>query len=110
LNFLLQNTEESFVAINREFNIISYNNKFVASCKLYFEKEVEKGDSFLNYVLENKEEESRNILKKVFQGERLEIESAVDLGMHKKYIINIFKPAYNENKEIVAATISIIDI
>ncbi len=111
LNLLMINTEENFVLIDRDLNIVNFNHQFRKQYQILFHKDVIKGESILNYAQKDRIEIVKNIYNRVFSGERVESEIQAPLQDKKVVIIhNLFKPAFDENGIIIGAFVSSKDI
>lgn len=111
LAILTINTEEPFILVGPDLNIVTYNTKFEKLYATHFGKQIVKGISILEYAQKEKVENLRTLYENVFRGgvfhSELEVNSP-DAGSH---VLNIkYKPAYDENGSIVGAFVSAIDV
>jgi PAS domain S-box-containing protein len=67
IQLLLNNTEESFVLIDKDLKIVSFNDHFKILYKLLFKKNTQKGDSILDYAQENRRDAVQAIYLKVLE-------------------------------------------
>ncbi|MEX0843728.1 MAG: PAS domain-containing protein, partial [Balneolaceae bacterium] len=107
---MLNNTEDSFILINRQLIIQNFNNLFAENYKEIFGLEVNKGDSILEYTQPERREKAKDIYKQVFKGKTIENEiSAKSEDGHSRFFNIKFKPAKDENGEIIGSFISLIE-
>lgn len=108
---LLDNTEESFVLVDKDLKIISFNKQFQQSYKRALLIDVIAGNSILDYTLPGRTDTLKAIYKKVFSGEKVcsEIEITV-LNGNVLTIENHFKPITDDKGNIIAAFVSSLDI
>ncbi|MEX2641332.1 MAG: CheR family methyltransferase, partial [Balneolales bacterium] len=66
---LLNNTLQSFVLIDRQYKIITFNETARNSYKKMLGKEMKSGKSFIDFITAGNTETFRNDLDKVFEGE-----------------------------------------
>lgn len=111
-NLLINNTEESFVLVNRDLEIVSFNDQFEKLYKTHFNKVVEKGQSILIYTQPERRSIVSGIYSRVFRGETetSEINVADPLSNEKKIFSIKFKPAKNSQDEIIGAFVTAADI
>ncbi len=111
VTLLIDNTEESFILLNKDLNIVSFNKQFLHLYKNYFGIDVKKGDSILNYALPERRTMVNEIYQRVLNGEQEESELTVTLPNDIQKIFNIvYKPALNDLNEIVGVFVSAKDI
>jgi PAS domain S-box-containing protein len=77
LQALLENTEISFVLINPDLTIRSFNSKAIDYSKKVFGTSIEIGESILDFTLAETKDGFKNNLKKCLQGETTKL----DLGL-----------------------------
>lgn len=108
---LINNTEESFILLNSNLQIVSFNNQFGNLYKKYFGVEVRKGDSILDYVQPERKEIASSIYKKVLAGHVEESEIIVPgLNHTSTYFSLKYSPAKDESGTIFGAFVTAIDI
>lgn len=111
MKLLLDNTEESFVLLDKELNIVSFNNLFHQTYKNNFGIEVNKGDHILKYAQADRINFLKDLYNKVLKGEKFENEFSFT-NIHKQHFIYnlIYKPALNKDGEIIGVFVSAFDI
>ncbi|MDB5202589.1 MAG: hypothetical protein JWQ27_1998 [Ferruginibacter sp.] len=110
LELLMVNTEESFVLIDTDFRIVTFNEQFSQEYEQAFKREMKRGDSILKYAFSDPEE-LRQTYQKVFAGEIIEAEMKVSFSPGiDTFIIVRYKPAYDEARHIIGAFVSKRDI
>jgi PAS domain S-box-containing protein len=111
LSLLMINTEESFVLVDLELRIAAFNEKFKNLYLRFYNKEVIKGDSILDYASPERLELVKTIYQKVFSGETEESEISVNFPNEPPQTFLLkYKPAYDEKAKIIGAFVSSIDI
>ncbi|WP_411274833.1 PAS domain S-box protein [Daejeonella sp.] len=111
-NLLISNTEESFVLLNMDLEIVTFNDQFFKLYKNFFSKVVEKGKSILTYAQPERRPIVAGIYKRVLLGETENSEmDVVDPSTIEKRTFSInFKPAKNSSGEIIGAFVTAADI
>ncbi len=111
-NLLISNTEESFVLLNKDLQIVSFNDQFKQLYQIYFDKIVEKGESILDYAQPERRSIVADIYERVFRGESHVSELAMTNPLSgEKTVFSIkYKPAKNSEDEVIGAFVTAIDI
>ncbi|MDB5276677.1 MAG: domain S-box [Ferruginibacter sp.] len=107
---LLNNTEESFVIVDRNLNIINFNKKFQTYCNHFLSKNPAKGDSILSYSAAEDIAGLKNIYEAVFKGEKKSTESDNDFNGVATSLHYQFKPLTDEHGNIFAAFVTSVDV
>ena len=111
IDLLMNNTEESFMLVDRELNIISFNKKFEKEYKNISLKHLQSGTSILQHLKKDAIKNAEAIYAKVFNGENTIVELAVtNLAGDQLIIENQFKPIADKRGKVVAAFSTHIDI
>lgn len=111
LQLLMNNTEESFMMVGKDLQILSYNAAANKKISELYKISLKKGLSILALSPSDHHDLLRNLYKEVFEGKDHETEVRFPNGNGGSFIyLNHFKPAYTDNKEIVAAVITSRDI
>jgi PAS domain S-box-containing protein len=111
LSLLLNNTEESFIILNSRLRILTYNRAAQEHSPYFFNHELQSGLSLLDLI--NKEEISEyiNLFEQVFLGNELEKETrSVDVNDQLHIYHHIFRPLFDEKKDIFGVFITSTDI
>ena len=109
--FLINNVEESFLFVDNNLKIASFNDRFSALYKTYFNTNVVAGDWIFDKVRPEQIPAFREIFQSVFTGEIIETES--DLIVADNSIITLslhFKPVRGHSNNVIGAIITIVDI
>lgn len=111
MKMLINNTEESFVLTDKKLNILSFNAQFDKLFRNYFGQQVNVGENIVTYAQPERVETVREIYKKVLNGESVhsEIQVVSPEGNHIDVSLN-YKPALNEQNEIIGAFVTCVDI
>lgn len=110
-DILIKSTEESFALLNKDLEIVTFNNQFAERYRMYFNKEVQKGDSILDYAQPGRREIVREIYNKVLGGEVADSEITIPTqnGLVYTYF-NRYKPAYDNDGNLYGVFVSSVDI
>lgn len=111
MKMLINNTEESFVLTDKKLNILSFNAQFDKLYRNYFGQKVKVGENIVTYAQPERVEIVRELYKKVLNGESIhsEIQVVSQEGNHIDFSLN-YKPALNEQNEIIGAFVTCVDI
>ncbi|MDR9418920.1 PAS domain S-box protein [Gracilimonas sp.] len=108
---MLNNSEDSFILIDKILKILNFNDQFAENYFDIFDKKIKKGDSILDYAQPERRETVKGIYDRVFNGETISNElplPTVD-GETRHFTIK-YKPATNDHDEIIGSFISLIEI
>jgi PAS domain S-box-containing protein len=111
MSLLLNNTDESFVLVDTSFRIIIFNKQFQVLYKKYFDINAKQGDSILDYAQSHRRNIAKQIYEAVFTGEQVQSEIELPLPDDTvNYYSLRYKPAYDENGNLIGAFVTISDI
>jgi PAS domain S-box-containing protein len=111
ITLLLNNTVDSFVLLDKNLKIISFNNQFKKIYKLLSKKVIHKGDSILDYVQYNRRDSVKAIYLKVLEGETIEDEiHFTDSETGITYFLIRYKPTIDQDGNIIGAFVTSRDI
>lgn len=111
LSLLTINSEESFVLVDTNYNIVAFNRQFKNQYIKYFGTAFNRGDSIFNLVHKSRVEQVKKIYERVFAGKTEYSEIIIPLPDKTELIIsNKFKPAFNEDGSIVGAFVTSLDV
>lgn len=107
LNSLINNTEDSIVAVGKDFKILVFNEEFKRRRQ---GAPVKEGDDFLSFIPNERREEWRLWLERAFRGERFQ--KIIKRETEKRVIYReySFNPILNEEGEVIGASIFSKDI
>lgn len=110
-NLMLNSTDEAFILVDKELNIVSFNRQFHELYRELNGYDVVKGTSILNYTQPGRKEAVYEIYKKVLTGvsEVSELVFPVSNEVSRTYSIR-FHPAKDEQDEIIGVFVTAIDI
>jgi PAS domain S-box-containing protein len=109
-NLMLNNTEDSFIRIDRDLIIQNFNDLFAQNYLQIFGISTKIGDSILEYAQPERREIVKDIYNRVFKGETIEKNFPVESAEGDTRYFNIkYKPARDENDEIIGSFISLIE-
>lgn len=111
LQLLMNNTEESFMMVGKELQVLSYNAAANKKVNHYYNISLKKGISILALDDQQRHGFMRQLYQDVFEGKEHETEVRFPNANGISVIFsNHYKPAYSDNKEIVAAVVTSRDI
>jgi PAS domain S-box-containing protein len=105
---LINNTEESFILLNKNLEIVSYNKQSQILFNKYLQFDLIRGRSILDYAKVDRRNRLTEIYKRVLTGdmEESELEFSLPDGSTDVFLI-IYKPARNEKSEIIGVFVTI---
>ncbi|WP_142452754.1 PAS domain S-box protein [Gracilimonas mengyeensis] len=107
-NLMLNSAEDSFVLINRDLNILNFNEAYAEKCQDIFDKRPRKSTSIIEFALPDRVEKVHDILDQVFDGEVIKADlSMTNTNGQNRYFYTTYRPAFNENGNIYGALVSI---
>lgn len=111
MELLIYNTKESYVLLDKELRILSFNFQFARLYAKYFSKEVMKGDYILDYAQPERKEVLAQLYKRVLSGIAEEAELTIPSpGEGLRSIAMRYQPAVNESGGIIGVFVTGIDI
>lgn len=111
-NLLINNTEEYFVLLNTDLEIISFNNQFSILYDYYFNKVIEKGQSILDFA----KPERRTIVSEIYDRVLLGATETSEIFVNDPFtqeerVLSVkYKPAKNSHDKIIGVFVTAIDI
>lgn len=108
---LMYNTEESFLLVDKNLRIVSFNSQFSKLYQQLLGRTVQRGADILDYAQPERREIARSIYERVMKGEEESSTIVVPLpdGLRKIFSLK-YKPAFNEEQETIGAFITARDI
>jgi len=106
LDLLLDNTDESFIMLDKDWKVILFNKMAFLSVEVYFNIELHLGFPFLELIQPHRRQLITGILQSAFKGQPQEIEMPLNFKGNPVFIANKYKPVFNENREVVAVIIT----
>ncbi len=108
---LINNTEEAFILVDRNLEIVSFNNQFKNLYNTYFGKNIEKGVCILEYAQPEQKEIVASIYKKVLDGHVEESEIMIPgLDDTITYFSMKYSPAKDDSGTVFGAFVTATDI
>ncbi|MEX0778701.1 MAG: CheR family methyltransferase [Balneolales bacterium] len=108
---LLNNTLQSFVLIDRQYKIITYNKKARESYQELIGKELKEDKSFIDFITAKNTEPFRNDLDKVFNGETVGgIQTVQDITGKFNWLRYHYSPVINKKGVVEGVSCSTLDI
>jgi len=111
LNAILNNTRQSFVLLDTNYNIIAFNKSFEKDVKQFFGYELDEGNKFYEICPAHLKDLLFEKLIKAFSGEssQVELEIPATDGHFEKFIFFI-DPLKQEDKKIESVVVSSINL
>lgn len=107
---MLSNTVESFVLLDKDLRIVSFNAQCEKFYREHFKQNLKKGACLLEYIIPERREISAQIYNRVLQGETEVLEYSVTLPDRAvKHFLVRYHPAKNDFGEIIGVFITSID-
>ncbi|MGM0579416.1 MAG: PAS domain S-box protein [Bacteroidota bacterium] len=100
LELLISNTDEAFMYIDQELNVVSYNHQMKTHYDLLFHKVLKKGLNLKNLVRDDQKEELNEILKQVWNKKQAKSILKISLDGEKRYYELKFKPILSEDNKV----------
>lgn len=107
---LINNTEESFILLNNQLEIVSFNNQFKKLYEKYFGIVIRKRDHILEYVQPERKEKAKEIYKSVLDGNVVESEIAIPFNGTIHSFSLKYSPAKDEFGNIFGAFVTALDM
>lgn len=107
LNSLINNTEDSIVAIDRSFRILVFNEEFKRRRK---DIDLHEGDDYLRLLPEDRRDEWRLWLERALRGERFQKIIKREADRRAIYREYSFNPIFNQEGEVIGVSIFSKDI
>jgi PAS domain S-box-containing protein len=109
--FLINNTSESYILLDKQLNIVSFNRQFQESYKKYFKQDIVKGKWIVDYAQPERKEAVKAIYKRVLQGTNEEYELIIPVqdGPEKIYSLR-YHAAKDEKDVIIGVFVTATDI
>ncbi|MEC4048375.1 PAS domain S-box protein [Flavobacterium sp. SUN046] len=110
-NFMLvNNTEELFIMLDKDFKILSFNKQFQDIYLYYYGIELKTGVSIVGYISPERKRNQIQTYKNVLKGLNQENEVFLKKDDHFQYFLIKYKPIKNLNNIIDGISITAIDI
>ncbi len=107
LNWLINNTEESFILLDTSLRIITYNQRFSTLYKQYFGIEVERGRHILDYAQQSRKKQLNQLYAQVLKGNSQRSEVVIDHPREGRlYFSLLYHPARDENRELIGVFVT----
>ncbi len=111
LRAIMESTEESIYALDKQFRYLAFNDNHKQIMKLLYNVDIELGGDFRKYVKGSVDEVwYPNEIKKALNGERFVNEYKVDYKKYKRKVIRVtFNPIKGKKSEILGAAMFVVD-
>ncbi|TAH20532.1 MAG: PAS domain S-box protein [Cytophagales bacterium] len=111
LNAVLNSTSDTYVLIDKNYKILSFNIKAHEEYKNFAKKELKEGVSFLAYLVEGTEEGFKKNFQKALEGTNVGLEMHVAFPNEPKQWRNFrYFPVYDNAHQIFAVSFNAVDI
>ncbi len=108
---LLDNTEEAFVLLNKNLELVTHNSQFSRLYQKYFNRQLQKGSSIFDYAIPDRIPELKKIYASVLGGNR-EITQLIlsDPDGNARHFTLQYSPAKDEQKkDIIGVFVTVSD-
>lgn len=110
ISLMLNSTEESFVLLNKQLNIVSFNKQFQFFYQDIFAREIAKGSSILDYALDGQRERLQQLYFSVLDGNTINRELILPTPEGERVFSLRYAPARDDNDHIVGAFVTALEI
>ncbi|WP_221392529.1 PAS domain S-box protein [Dyadobacter sp. NIV53] len=111
MNLLVNYTEERFMLLNKDLQIVSLNQQFVLFFKEYFGQDIWKGDFILDFARPGRREVVQAIYDRVLTGQSETAEVILPDFRQNEHIFSVnYKPSWNDLNEINGVFVGISDV
>ncbi|CAH0994809.1 Adaptive-response sensory-kinase SasA [Emticicia aquatica] len=111
VSLLMNNTEESFILVDTNLIISTFNQQFKNLYKQYFNIEIKKGASILEYSQPDRLEKVKKIYENVLEGNKEQSHLGVCDRDGNKLLFSIkYNPAYDGHQQIIGVFVTISNI
>ena len=111
MSWLVNNTEESFILLDKNLDIVSFNKQFQIWYQRYLGKELERGKSILDYVVPDRKALVVAIYDRVLQGFEETSELVLrDTAAGSKIFDLKYKPATDQEGNTIGAFVTATDV
>ncbi|WP_296621662.1 PAS domain S-box protein, partial [Marivirga sp.] len=100
LELLISNTDEAFMYIDQELNVVSYNDQMKSTYNLLFKKNLKKGIKLPQLAKKDQVEELNTIIKQVWNKKQAKAILKVTQEGEKRYYELKFKPILSEDNKV----------
>lgn len=107
---VLDNTREGFFMVNRDYRLMILNKKAKTDMEALAGKKAEVGMNLLDFTLESERHIARENLRRVWNGEVVDFESAYEMPAGKVWIRISHSPVLDDKGEVIGATVVTHDI
>ncbi len=111
MNLLMDNTEESFIYVDRNLRIVTFNKQFKERYKYLLNKDIAKGEYIINYAPQHRKKAVEDIYVRALKGETVEDEVELFTEDQKSFtFLGKYKPAFDNEGKIIGVFVSTRDI
>ena len=111
LSWLINNTEEAFILLDKKLNIVSYNKQFEVLYKKYLGMVVQQGANIIDYAQAERKEIAKQIYNRVLKGKHEQSEITIKPKSGDTKIFRIkYVPAYDDQRKIIGVFVTTADI
>jgi len=100
LQLLMNNTEEAFMYLDEELNVVTYNQQMKTHYEFLYQKELKKGLKLTQLAKAKQKDELNKILKEVWSGKKAKAILKTDFENEHKYYELKFKPIFSEEEKV----------
>lgn len=111
LQALTDATQQSFVLMDRDANIQSFNRTATRNARVVFGEDMQEGDSMLKFILENERPQFVEDFNKALCGEIVAVEKLLASFIWREHWVSLtYNPAHTKDGSIIGVCLNTIDI
>jgi len=111
LRTIFNKTNTSYLLLDKEFNIVSFNNEVLYALEPEYRKMLQVGSHFFSIVNETRHERARKVFEKALKGEYLSYERDYSIaGVNSLWFNERISPIFDENDSVVGIVLTSEDI
>lgn len=107
---ILNNTEEMFMVIDKDYNVVNYNKASRERAKSILGKELMMGDSLLTLAEPERYALVKAVYEQVLAGKTIRYKHTVDRGLGIEHYQLTYSPIFNADKSCTSFMVTIRDI
>jgi PAS domain S-box-containing protein len=100
LELLISNTDEAFMYVDQQLNVVSYNHQMKTHYDLLFNKKLKKGLKLTQLAKKGLDKELNTIIKQVWKKQHAKAILKVSIDGEKRYYELKFKPILSEDNKV----------
>lgn len=110
LKAMMDSTNDGNVLVDTNYKVLNFNKVAQESITQFFGKEVNYGDDFRHYVLQDDYAEFQQYFQKALQGEMTKTERKIQFGDFVSWIEVTYYPVYDADNSLFGVAFNYVDI